>query len=69
MFESGAPVIPTAVIGSARVREWRRGHFPRITVRYGEPIRVDRDPAASLTRQQALAEEVMRAVRALYDAA
>jgi 1-acyl-sn-glycerol-3-phosphate acyltransferase len=68
MLESGAPVIPTAVIGSARVREWRRGHFPRITVRYGEPIQVERDPAASLTRQQALAEEVMLAVRTLYEA-
>ncbi len=69
MYESGAPVIPTAVIGSARVREWRRGHFPRITVRYGQPIQVERDPAASLTSQQALAEDVMRAVRALYEAA
>jgi 1-acyl-sn-glycerol-3-phosphate acyltransferase len=69
MYESGAPVIPTAVIGSARVREWRRGHFPRITVRYGDPIRVARDPAAGLRKHQALAEEVMLAVRALYDAA
>ncbi|HET9719946.1 MAG TPA: lysophospholipid acyltransferase family protein [Solirubrobacteraceae bacterium] len=68
MYETGAPVIPTAVIGSARVREWKRGHFPRITVRYGQPMRVDPDPGASLAGQQALAEEVMRAVRALYDA-
>lgn len=67
MYESGAPAVPTAVIGSARVREWKRGHFPRITVRYGKPLQVERDPDPSLTSQQALAEEVMLAVRALYE--
>jgi len=67
MYESGAPVVPTAVIGSARVREWRRGRFPAVTVRYGEPFRVPRDPEAALTAQQALAEQVMQSVRRLYD--
>jgi 1-acyl-sn-glycerol-3-phosphate acyltransferase len=68
MYESGAPVVPTAVIGSAHVREWRRGHFPRIIVRYGEPMRAEPDPESSLTSQRALAEQVMSAVRVLYEA-
>jgi 1-acyl-sn-glycerol-3-phosphate acyltransferase len=68
MYESGAPVIPTAVIGSARVREWKRGHFPTVTVRYGEPMQVVPDPESSLTSQRALAEEVMQVVRTLYEA-
>ncbi|HWD65063.1 MAG TPA: lysophospholipid acyltransferase family protein [Solirubrobacteraceae bacterium] len=68
MYESGAPVVPTAVIGSAQVREWRRGHFPPVTVRFGTPMQVPPDPSSSLTSQRSLAEEVMRAVRALYDA-
>jgi 1-acyl-sn-glycerol-3-phosphate acyltransferase len=68
-YQSGAPVVPTAVLGSAQVREWRRGRFPRVTVRYGEAITVDPDPDPSLPRQQALAEEIMAEVRRLYEAA
>lgn len=68
-YESGAPIVPTAVIGSARVREWRRGRFPQVTVRYGKPLPVERDPEARRDRQQALADEVMAAVRELYTAA
>lgn len=67
-YESGAAVLPTAVIGSAQVREWRRARFPQVIVRYGEPMTVTRDPAASREKQQALAEEIMAVVRSLYDA-
>jgi 1-acyl-sn-glycerol-3-phosphate acyltransferase len=67
-YQSGAPVIPTAVLGSARVREWRRGHFPRVTVRYGEAITVDPEPDPSLRQQQALAEEIIGVIRVLYEA-
>lgn len=67
-YQSGAPVVPTAVLGSAQVREWRRGRFPRVTVRYGQAIAVDPDPDPSLPKQQALAEEIMAEVRRLYDA-
>jgi 1-acyl-sn-glycerol-3-phosphate acyltransferase len=65
-YQSGAPVIPTAVIGSAYVREWRRGRFPAVTVRFGQPLAVERDPDPSLTSQQALAAEIMGEVRRLY---
>ncbi len=65
-MESGAPVVPTAIIGSARIREWKRGHFPAVTVRYGEPIQVARQPNASRDDHQALADEVMERIRMLY---
>src|SRR4051794_4917435 len=41
-LESGAMVVPTAIHGSAKVRNWRRLRFPRVTVRFGEPFRYER---------------------------
>src|SRR5215210_7248695 len=32
---TGAPVVPTAIHGSSKVRNWKRLQFPKITVRYG----------------------------------
>ena len=46
-LESGVPVVPVAIHGSAGVRGWRRLRFPKVTVQYGEPISfpVDADPS------------------------
>src|SRR3954451_18080346 len=32
---TGAPVVPVAIHGSSHVRNWKRGQFPRVHVRYG----------------------------------
>ena len=37
-LESGAPVVPVAIHGSASVRRWKRFTFPKVTVQYGEPL-------------------------------
>ncbi len=37
-LESGAPVVPVAIQGSAKVRRWKRFRFPKVTVQFGEPI-------------------------------
>jgi 1-acyl-sn-glycerol-3-phosphate acyltransferase len=65
-LQSGAPVVPVAIHGSSRVRNWRRGQFPKVTVQYGDPIRyaVVADPTRD--EQQAVAEEVFAEVRELY---
>jgi len=67
-LESGAPVVPVAIDGSARVRNWRRGRFPRVTVLFGEPLRFARVAAPTRERQQAAADAVFAEVRALYAA-
>jgi 1-acyl-sn-glycerol-3-phosphate acyltransferase len=64
-LETGAPVVPVAVHGSERARNWRRFEFPRVTVAYGEPLRYPPEPAATRERQQQVAEEVRAAVQAL----
>ncbi len=65
-LESGAPVVPVAIHGSARARNWRRLEFPRVRVRYGEPLRFERVAQSTRESQQAVADEVLAVVRELY---
>jgi 1-acyl-sn-glycerol-3-phosphate acyltransferase len=65
-LESGAPVIPVAIHGSERARNWKRMEFPRVTVRYGEPLRYERVAASTREAQQAVADETLRRVRELH---
>jgi 1-acyl-sn-glycerol-3-phosphate acyltransferase len=65
-LETGVPVIPVAIYGSERLRNWRRVEFPKVTVAYGEPLHFDREPGAPRDRQQQVADEVHAAVRALH---
>ena len=38
-LESGAPIVPVAIYGSAKVRNWKKLQFPKVTVQYGKPFR------------------------------
>jgi 1-acyl-sn-glycerol-3-phosphate acyltransferase len=64
-LETGAPVIPVAIHGSERARNWRRLEFPKVTVGYGEPMRYAAEPDAGRERHQEVANEVHAAVRTL----
>lgn len=66
-LESGAPVVPVAIHGSAQVRNWKRLQFPKVTVHYGDPVRWERIEAPTRDQQQAAANEIFAQVRALYD--
>jgi 1-acyl-sn-glycerol-3-phosphate acyltransferase len=65
-LETGAPVVPVAIHGSERARNWRRLEFPRVTVRYGEPLRFQVELEPSRERQQAVADEVLAVVRKMH---
>jgi len=67
-LESGIPVVPVAMHGSYGVRQWRRGRFPRITVSYGQPLRLERNPEPTREQQLAAAEQIFDRVRELYAA-
>jgi 1-acyl-sn-glycerol-3-phosphate acyltransferase len=62
-LESGAPVVPVAVAGSERARNWRRLQFPRVMVRYGKPLRFGLEPGAPRERHQEAANAVLAAVK------
>lgn len=66
-LETGLVVVPTAIVGSARIRQWRRLRFPRVTVRYGEPMSFDRVEAPSREQAQDASEAIFARVRAMYD--
>src|SRR5205823_6295564 len=35
VLESGAPVVPVAIFGSSKIRNWKRLQFPKAVVQYG----------------------------------
>ena len=65
-LESGAPVVPVAIHGSSHVRNWRRGQFPRVTVRFGDAVRWDRTPEPTRDQQQSVANEIFERIKTLY---
>lgn len=65
-LESGAPVVPVAIFGSSKVRNWKRLRFPQVTVQYGEPITFPREESPSRERQQEVADEIFGRVKELY---
>ena len=66
-LESGATVVPMAIHGSSKVRNWKRLQFPKVVVRYGDPIRWDSIAEPTRDQQQAVADEIFARIRALYD--
>jgi 1-acyl-sn-glycerol-3-phosphate acyltransferase len=65
-LESGAPVVPVAIQGSERVRRWKRLSFPKVTVRFGEPLSFPIEQEPSRERQLKVAEQIFAPVRAMY---
>lgn len=66
-LESGAPVVPVAIYGSARVRGWRRLRFPRVTVEFGESLSFPAEGSPDRERQLEVATEIFNRVRDLYE--
>jgi 1-acyl-sn-glycerol-3-phosphate acyltransferase len=65
-LETGAPVVPIAIHGSSKVRNWKRLQFPKITVQYGEAMRWEPIENPTREQQQAVADEVLVQIRRLY---
>lgn len=66
-LESGAPVVPIAIHGSAGVRSWKRLRFPKVTVQFGEPICFPTEQSPGHERQLEVATEIFDRVRELYE--
>ena len=65
-LETGATVLPIAIHGSSRVRNWKRLQLPKVTVRYGEPLRFEVVEEPTREQQQAAADEIFGRIKALY---
>jgi 1-acyl-sn-glycerol-3-phosphate acyltransferase len=60
------PIVPTAISGSAQVRNWRRLRFPKVTVQYGDPIRFEQVESPTREQAQAAADVIFESVKELY---
>jgi 1-acyl-sn-glycerol-3-phosphate acyltransferase len=65
-LESGAPVVPTAIFGSSKIRNWKRLQFPKAVVQYGEPLTFPQEASPSRERAQEVADEIFGAIKELY---
>ena len=66
VLDSGAPVVPIAIHGSSKIRNWKRLRFPRVRVQFGEPMRFERRADAPRERHQEIADAIFAEIRALY---
>jgi 1-acyl-sn-glycerol-3-phosphate acyltransferase len=65
-LETGAPVVPIAIHGSSRIRNWKRLQFPKVTIQYGEPIAWEAIADPTREQQQAVADQILIEIRRLY---
>jgi 1-acyl-sn-glycerol-3-phosphate acyltransferase len=65
-LESGVPVVPTAIAGTERARNWKRLQFPKVTVQFGEPLRFEQVEHPTREQAQAASEVVFERVRAIH---
>jgi 1-acyl-sn-glycerol-3-phosphate acyltransferase len=66
-LESGAPVVPLAILGSHQVRNWKRLQFPKVTIQFGKPLRFEVIPETTRDQQQEAADLIFARIRALHD--
>jgi len=67
-LESGLPVVPVAIHGSATIRRWRKLRFPKVTVQYGEPMSFESVANPTREQQLAAATRIFDRVREMYAA-
>jgi 1-acyl-sn-glycerol-3-phosphate acyltransferase len=65
-LESGVPIVPVAILGSHRVRNWKRLQFPRVTVQYGTPFRFDVVSDTTRDQQQEAADLIFDRIKTLH---
>src|SRR3954469_1247262 len=65
-LETGAPVVPVAIHGSSKVRNWKRLQFPKVTTQYGTPLQFEQVSAPTREQSQAAADQIFAEIKALY---
>jgi 1-acyl-sn-glycerol-3-phosphate acyltransferase len=65
-LEQGVPIIPTAIAGTERVRNWRRLQFPKVTVQFGDPVQFEQVESPTREQSQAASEVVFEEVRGMH---
>jgi len=66
-LESGVPIVPVAIKGSERARQWKRLRFPKTTVQFGEPLVFGVEASPSRERQLEAATDIFGRIRLLHE--
>jgi 1-acyl-sn-glycerol-3-phosphate acyltransferase len=66
-LESGAPVVPLAILGSYKVRNWKRLEFPRVTMQFGTPFKFDVRAETTREQQQEAADYIFERISKLHE--
>jgi 1-acyl-sn-glycerol-3-phosphate acyltransferase len=66
-LETGAPIVPVAIHGSERARQWKRFRFPKVTVQFGEPLTFPVEGSPGKERQLEIATEIFARVRKMHE--
>jgi 1-acyl-sn-glycerol-3-phosphate acyltransferase len=66
-LESGVPIVPVAIKGSERARQWRRFRFPKVTVEFAEPLSFPVVSRPDRERQISVASEIFLQVRQMHE--
>jgi 1-acyl-sn-glycerol-3-phosphate acyltransferase len=65
-LDSGAPVVPVAIHGTQKARNWKRLQFPKVTILFGEPVTFPAEQNAPRERHQEVADAIFDRVKELY---
>src|SRR3954466_6773814 len=65
-LEAGVPVVPTAIAGTERARNWKRLQFPKVTIQFVEPIRFEQVEEPTKEQAQEASEIVFERVREMH---
>jgi 1-acyl-sn-glycerol-3-phosphate acyltransferase len=65
-LESGAPIVPVAILGSYQVRNWKRLQFPKVTVKYGKPFRFEAVAETTREAQQEATDYIFDRIKDLH---
>jgi 1-acyl-sn-glycerol-3-phosphate acyltransferase len=65
-LEAGVPVVPTAIAGTEKARNWKRLQFPKVTIQFGEPVRFEQVAEPTKEQAQAASEIVFERVREMH---
>src|SRR3712207_7627560 len=61
-----SPVVPTAIAGTERARNWRRMQFPKVTVQFGEPLQFEQVAEPTKEQSQEASEIVFARTREMH---
>jgi len=65
-LESGVPVVPLAILGSYQVRNWKRLHFPKVTIKFGKPFKFERIEDPDRDQRQEAADLIFGRIKVLH---